>query len=766
MLRRITLGTVVVMATVLVVTVVLQREAPAPARALPGPTGEKAPAGLERFYGQEPAWRPCGRYRCTTVRVPLDYAKPKGATISLAVRMLPARDGRTDRLLFVNPGGPGGSGVEYVPIFADEASAAMRQKLSIVGVDPRGVNESSPIECVDRKTLDAYLEHDSTPDTPKERETLVRAAKKLGAACRERSGDLVDHVSTQESARDLDVVRAVLGQRTLTYFGASYGTQLGATYADLFPRRTGRMVLDGGVDVDLRRRDLLTEQVGALQKTFERFLRWCGKRDDCPLDDDPKVAELQVVRLVVEAEDTKLKSDGDVRDANQTAVLRGFVFGLTSKESWPALSYAVSRAEFGDGTAFRQLSDASVQRGEDDYDNNSLVAGIAVRCLDDPQETSIEQVRPGLLQRMGRESALFGPSTAWSATLCDGWGAKGLRQPSVRAEGAGPIVVIGTTHDPVTPVRLVAASHEGPAERRARDPGRRRPHGLRPRPLHRPRGVGLPAGRTPAGEGPALRGRLVRRPQVPRWGRRAVVATVVLGLVCVAVALTRPSPAQRDQVAAADRVASRYERALDEAVPRFAEKVRQGVLDNTDDFAEAHDVLRAAVKRVPRIPTAGTTAYGRSHSERYREARTRRDVELEPYVTLAATLEVAERAQAFIEAGTKVIRVNPAKLLEDQAVTTGRPLRDEVVPAFRKARSDLAKHPPPKGSEVLARDLRTYLKDAISTTEDGADALDAGRPFFFDFGKRPQDLQRRLQTLQRTLVAQVVQVLDEVVAPQ
>ena len=450
--RRLVIVSTVLAILVVASGIVLLRDDAEPV-ALPGPTGERAPQGLTSFYDQEPRWTTCGRYRCTVVRVPLDYARPKGATVRLSVRMLRAGDGNTDRLLFVNPGGPGGSAVEYVPVFAELMSPAMRRELSVVGVDPRGVGTSQALECVDAPRLDSYLDHDATPDDAGEEKTWTDSSRRLADACTKESGAIAGHMSTRESARDLDVVRAVLGQRRLDYYGASYGTQLGATYADLFPKRAGHLVLDGGVDVGQRRRDLVSDQAAALEKAWRTFVRWCGLRSDCPLPDGRAAATAMVLKILDETDRHALASAGRVRAAREVTVLRGMAFALSTKRAWPALLVAINRAQFGDGTAFRQLDDALVVRGTDGrYDNNGVVAGIAVRCLDDPQETSAARVRDDLVPDLLGVSAIFGRYLAWSATLCNGWRPIGERQEKARRVDLGsPVVVLGTTRDPVTP---------------------------------------------------------------------------------------------------------------------------------------------------------------------------------------------------------------------------------------------------------------------------------------------------------------------------
>lgn len=461
MLRRITIGTVVVMAIVLAVSLLTRPDETVRA-GLPGPTGETAPAGLTRFYHQEPDWRTCGRYRCTTIRVPLDYAEPTGPTLGLAVRLLPASDGSTDDLLLVNPGGPGGSGVEYVPILASVAGDRVRDRLAIVGVDPRGVGASRPVECLSDRRLDAYVGLDPTPDDAQEERAWLAAPRRLGEGCRRTSGTLVAHMSTQESARDMDVVRAVLGQDRLRYYGASYGTQLGATYASMFPAKVGRLVLDGAVDVGQRRRELLADQLAATEQALTRFLRWCARQDDCPLPKDGRAARAQLVQVAQQADRTPLRSTGDLRPAGEVAVLRGMLSALSSRDSWPDLLASLGRALYDDGTGFRQLDDAYVQREEDGrYRNNSVVSGVAVRCLDDPQDTPVEQVRADLVPRFQQVSAVFGRYFAWAATLCHRWPARGERQETASSSAGSRIMVVGSTRDPVTPYswskRLAAA---------------------------------------------------------------------------------------------------------------------------------------------------------------------------------------------------------------------------------------------------------------------------------------------------------------------
>lgn len=255
------------------------------------------------------------------------------------------------------------------------------------------------------------------------------------------------------------------------------------------------------------------------------------------------------------------------------------------------------------------------------------------------------------------------------------------------------------------------------------------------------------------------------RPSAAPWVRRSVLAVVVLGIASCVVAVLLPSPQEREQVRAADRVAARYDRSLDAVATDLQDDVRRAVRGNLTDMGRAFRRVKKLVAAIPKAPTAGTTAYGREHSEDYRTAEARRVLEAEPYADLIRTLAGAAAVQEFIDAAGRALQVNPAELLQGMAVTTGAPLRDEVVPAFRKAKADVRDHPAPPGDKQLERDVVKFLDDAVKQVRRGADDIDAGRPFFFDFGTKPRDLDKRLQKLQRALAGQVLQVLDEVTSP-
>lgn len=253
------------------------------------PLPKATPAELSPYYEQKLGWRDCGvpGFQCATMKAPLDYAKPADGDVRLAVaRKKATGPGKRLGSLLVNPGGPGGSAIGYLQQYAGIGyPAKVRAQYDMVAVDPRGVARSEPVECLDGREMDAYTRTDVTPDDAGETDELVDAYKEFAEGCGADAPKLLRHVSTVEAARDMDVLRAVLGDEKLTYVGASYGTFLGATYAGLFPDRTGRLVLDGAMDPSLPARRLNLEQTEGFETAFQSFAKDCVKQPDCPLGD-------------------------------------------------------------------------------------------------------------------------------------------------------------------------------------------------------------------------------------------------------------------------------------------------------------------------------------------------------------------------------------------------------------------------------------------------------------------------------------------------
>ncbi|MFB7376061.1 alpha/beta hydrolase [Kitasatospora purpeofusca] len=428
------------------------------------PLPADVPPALTPYYAQRLGWTPCDDgFECTTFRVPLDYDRPADGDLTLAaVRApaVPAGAGDTpapapgERLgsLLLNPGGPGGSAVEYVEGVARTYDAGVRARYDLVGLDPRGVGRSSPVTCLDGERMDAYTAVDITPDDQAEVDALVTAAKEFAEGCRQRSGDRLGHLSTVEAARDLDVLRALLGDERLHYVGKSYGTFLGATYAGLFPGRTGRMVLDGAMDPSL---DSLTgnrTQAGGFETAWAAFARDCAAREDCPLGRTEQQAGERLSALFAEVDAHPLTTTDGARRLSEAQATTGVIQAMYADFLWPRLRTALADAAAGDGTGLLRLSDDYYGREVDGSYPNLMFANMAVNCLDLPAPFAGPDDAARAVPDFERTSPRFGRDMAWMALTCTYWPVRPTGTPhTVRAAGAAPIVVVGTTRDPATP---------------------------------------------------------------------------------------------------------------------------------------------------------------------------------------------------------------------------------------------------------------------------------------------------------------------------
>ena len=428
--------------------------APPPPTVTPQEGAQEAPdPALRRFYEQRLDWERCrGRFWCATLEVPLDYAKPTGDTIRLAVLSAPATGKRLGSMI-VNPGGPGAPGTDYAAASSRAFRAPLRRSYDIVGFDPRGTGASSPVDCLSDSALTAFLASDPDPDDATEESAYFAGARAIGAGCAKRSGQIAGHVSTVEAARDMDVLRSALGEATMTYFGASYGTKLGATYADLFPARVGRFVLDGAVDPALPARDLNLQQAGGFETALRAYVANCTESDGCFLGDtvDEGVATVQSFLAGLDKEPLPTR---DGRELTEGDAFYGLALPLYARKYWLLLSTALKAALAGDGTALMRLSDAYAARSGDTYDNNSMEAIYAINCLDDPWARHTPAEVKADVGEFESASPTFGRVFAWMGATCSGLQEPTTSRPrALHAAGAAPIVVTGTTRDPATPLQ-------------------------------------------------------------------------------------------------------------------------------------------------------------------------------------------------------------------------------------------------------------------------------------------------------------------------
>lgn len=417
-------------------------------------------AALQKFYDQKLKWSACRSYECTQLKVPLDYAKPEGRQIELAVLRNPA-DVPSRRVgdLVVNPGGPGAGGTWYALGSGDGAyfGAEIYERFDVIGFDPRGTGESAPIDCVSDRELDDYLASEPVPDSPAEVAEYVAGTDAFLGSCVRRSGDLALHVSTHEAARDMDVLRAALGNARLDYIGTSYGTKLGATYADLFPKRAGRMVLDAAVDPQASARSAALQQAHGFEVALTAYVDDCVASDSCYLGGSRDEA-LAKIRSFLESVEEKPLVVGD-RQLTGGLAFYGLIQPLYSHDLWTDLDDALEAAIGGDGSGLLHWSDTYNSRGRDGrYVDNASEAILNISCLDDPTAVDSADV-PGDFAAFDKASPTFGRIWAWGQTGCAAFQDLGLPRPDwkLEAKGAAPIIVIGTSRDPATPVEWAEA---------------------------------------------------------------------------------------------------------------------------------------------------------------------------------------------------------------------------------------------------------------------------------------------------------------------
>ncbi|CCK27587.1 protease [Streptomyces davaonensis JCM 4913] len=417
--------------------------------------------------GAAPSPLPNGdEWQCATMKAPLDWAEPKGDTIGLALIRAEASGDNSERIgsLLFNFGGPGGSGVTTLPAFGEDY-AALRTRYDLVSFDPRGVGRSAPVKCENDQQLDAFFQQDATPDDAAERTELLDNTKEFNAACEENSEKMLPQVRTTDAARDMDLMRQVLGDDKLHYFGISYGTELGGVYAHLFPERVGRAVFDAVVDPTQNPEQGSLGQAKGFQLALDNFAEDCtSKIEDCPIGDSAQDVKDRIAALLAEL-DRKPLPGIFPRDLTQTAATNGIAQALYSQDFWEYLTEGLQQAYDGDGRILMLLSDSMNGRSENGEYSNITAANISINCADDKPRYTAEFVE-SRLPEFRAASELFGDFLAWGMVSCTDWAVDGAADhPDVSAPGSAPILVVGNTGDPATPYegarKMVQALGEG-----------------------------------------------------------------------------------------------------------------------------------------------------------------------------------------------------------------------------------------------------------------------------------------------------------------
>jgi pimeloyl-ACP methyl ester carboxylesterase len=413
-----------------------------------------APEGLKDFYSQAIVWEPCeDKLQCAKVKVPVDYAKPDGDTIELAAVKIASTGNKKHGSLLVNPGGPGASGYDFVRDAGNSHfSEAVRANYDLIGFDPRGVKRSAPVTCLTDKERDEARAKVYTPETDAGLAVLRADNKVIAAKCAKQTGAVLGHIDTVSAAKDLDVLRAVLNDSKLNYMGFSYGTFLGSTYASLFPDNVGRMVLDGAIDPSLSAEELTLAQALAFEKALRAYVEHCLGEEGCPLSGTADDG-LQQIRDLTNSVIQTPRTAKDGRLVAGNAFVSGIVVPLYANESWPALTQALDAAMKGDVSPMLRLADLGANRSPNGkYTSNTALAFSAINCLDYPTTSDPAAMRAEE-QRLREASPTLGYFFAYGGANCADWPYKNVRTPSaVKYSGSAPIVVVGTTGDPATPV--------------------------------------------------------------------------------------------------------------------------------------------------------------------------------------------------------------------------------------------------------------------------------------------------------------------------
>jgi len=424
---------------------------------VPAASPEKL-TNLDSYYSQELIWTDCKddkKFQCTEIQVPIDYQNPGNASLTLALKKLPAKDS-ADKVgsLLINPGGPGGSGTDYVTYAEDAFGKRLMDSFDIIGFDPRGVALSTPLDCLTDKEVDEFIAFDGTPDTEQELKESLQLSINLAKGCEAVENNLIAHVGTQEAARDMDIIRELVGDEKLNFLGASYGTYLGGMYAELFPDKVGRLVLDGAVDPSLSGEEQSFDQAVGLDTALKRFVEDCPKHDDCPLTQKGE-AGVKEIRDFLDSLDSKpLKTEDPERILTQAMGVYAVAGFLYSDEWWSYMRQSLATAFDGDGTDLLSIVDLFNERKDDGtFATNATEAIYAINCFDEPSDATEEQVRE-FAKTWIKDAPVFGDYLAWGNLACSIWPVKDPNPINkFVAQGAAPIVVVGTKYDPATPYK-------------------------------------------------------------------------------------------------------------------------------------------------------------------------------------------------------------------------------------------------------------------------------------------------------------------------
>jgi len=407
-------------------------------------------------------WTACGGgVQCARLKVPLDDTVTGGPTITLAIGRVPARNPQ-QRIgsLLMNPGGPGAPGIQFLRDFSSTLPGTIRDRFDLVSFDPRGTGASAPVECT--PNLDSLYNLDFAPRDDAARQALLAGVRAFVAQCQAKAGAELPYLSTERAARDMDRIRAALGDKRLTYLGYSYGTYLGSLYADRFPTHVRAMVLDGAVDPALGAAAQQVQQAQGFERDLDLFLQSCSTDTSCSFHaNGNSAAAYDALRARVGASPIPAGAAGNGRTLNGTEFDIGVTqFLYSGRAAWSDLGHALSTADAGNGSELLQSSDRYTGRHADGTYDQSQDAFLAIGCLDGPDLGGVAGLRV-IEEQAAQVAPRVGRSVVNNSLACAVWPVPVQTPPLPHAVGAGPIVVVGNTDDPATPLAWATGlSHE------------------------------------------------------------------------------------------------------------------------------------------------------------------------------------------------------------------------------------------------------------------------------------------------------------------
>lgn len=410
-------------------------------------------------------WSPCSDdtsevLLCATIEVPYNYQEPDGNQFSLSMVKHPAtQPSKRIGSMLVNPGGPGFGGTAIAENASAYLGSSLLEVFDIVGWDPRGTGDSTPaVDCIEE--YDQYFAMDPTPADESEKQRLIDASMSFADACEEKNSEILPYISTNNSARDMNTIRQALGEEKITYFGFSYGSELGATWATMFPNTVRAAVLDGATDPTADYVQSGLNQAQGFENEFSKFLKQCSENPLCEFYNNANPRQA-FVDLMESVDSQPIQVSSDRAPVNQAVLQTAVAMAMYSSSMWPQLEEALGAAQARDGEGILALYDDYFQRAIDGTYGNELEAFLAISCLDDPGPQSVAEA-DSHISKFKEVAPLLYPGFT-GGYVCVFWPAQTDKRIDITAKGAGPILVIGVTGDAATPLastRNMAASLE------------------------------------------------------------------------------------------------------------------------------------------------------------------------------------------------------------------------------------------------------------------------------------------------------------------